>query len=484
MSYLIGCDIGTTSVKSIAFKINGEVIASFSEGYDMIHPAPNHTEQNPDLILNAVISTIRQICRLPGLAGIPEAISFSSAMHSLMLLDKHNERLTDLIIWADARSSALADEMRNSATGFEFYQRTGTPIHAMTPLSKLMWIKANNPTLYSSAEKFIGIKEYIIFKLTGQLLSDESIASATGLFNLRQRCWDKEILSYLGLPLKKLPDTADVTTQIPLPAGNLLALPADVPLVLGGSDGCLANLGSGAFYQGSMAATIGTSAAVRSCYDHVMLDDRMRTFCYIMDERHYISGGASNNGAVVFQWLKDQFFTGLSFGKVIEIAGEAEAGANGLCFLPFLLGERAPLWNAGATGGFLGLTLGHEKKHMVRAVMEGIIFNLYSVAKLVMDPSVTRGVYANGGFAKSDLWVRMVADIFGIPVWLNNTADAAAAGAALIGMRSLSAIDDYGSCKGFFSISREILPDPLLHEKYSESFETFHRFTSILYPER
>lgn len=482
MSYIIGCDIGTTSVKSIAFSSDGLVLASSTESYPMLHPKPDWSEQNPELIFNAVVNSINQIVlTLPG-SPPPEGISFSAAMHSIMALDKHHAPLSNLIIWADNRSAALAETLRASDLGSRFYQRTGTPIHAMTPLSKLLWIKKENPALFKRADKFIGIKDYIILRLTGQLICDESLASATGIFNLNTRQWDEEILSYLGLSSSKLPDTASTSTQIATPQGCPIAVPPGTPLILGASDGCLANLGSGALHSGSMALTIGTSAAVRICRDDVLIDPAMRTFCYILDEKQFVCGGPSNNGAVIFQWLKDNFFEDFTYEAVFKMAETIAPGCNGLLFLPFLLGERAPLWNAGAKGGFMNMDINHGRKHLVRAVMEGILFNVYTIAKIIMDGQPIEAVHANGGFARSSLWVKMLADILGIPIVLNNTSDAAAAGAALMGFKSLSVINSYDESPGFFLVQDTIQPDQDTHENYRNIYNKFQQTVEILYP--
>ena len=320
MAYVIGCDIGTTNVKTTAFDCEtGAIYATHSEGYPMQHPQSDRSEQDPDEIYTALCKCVHTVHIASKQQGRIVGISFSAAMHSVLALDKNGKKLTNLIIWADNRSAAIADALRSSSEGFKMYQNNGTPIHAMTPACKLLWLKEKEPTIFDSAAKFIGIKEYIIYKLTGSFLVDFSIASATGLFNIVEKKWDAFTLEYIGLPEAKLPKAVSPYHQEILGDGNDFGVPAGTPLVMGASDGCLANLGSGSIDTTSMTVTIGTSAAARVSSPKPYLDDKMRTFCYILDEETYIIGGPSNNGAVVFEWLKNTFFSHEDYEQVMAV---------------------------------------------------------------------------------------------------------------------------------------------------------------------
>jgi len=250
--------------------------------------------------------------------------------------------------------------------------------------------------------------------------------------------------------------------------------------VLGASDGCLANLGSGAIVPGTMAVTIGTSGAVRVASAQPFADEQMRTFCYILDKETYIIGGASNNGAVVFEWLKDHFFDKIDYEDLFKEAAEIPLGSDGLLCLPYLLGERAPLWNSAVRGGFLGLDIYHTPLHFVRAVMEGTLLNLFSIGKVLLENQKVKAIYANGGFAKSKTWVQMLADVFGITVNLNDTVETGSVGAALMGLKALGLIEDYADAKDFTQIGHIFKPNAANHKAYQELYKDFEAWAGIL----
>jgi gluconokinase len=480
MPYMIGCDIGTTNVKAVAFdSVSGNILASHSIGYDMVHPHPDWSEQDADEIFDATCQSLKAVFTAQAndkLLGV----SFSAAMHGLMALDHKGKRLTNLIIWADNRSSEIAASLKKSKVGKRIYKQNGTPIHAMTPLCKLMWMKQNQPDVFRGAGKFGGIKEYVILRLTGQFLVDYSIASATGLFDIRDLKWDENTLKRVGVKVGKLPQAVSPYHVVTLPEGNLAGLPAGAPLIMGASDGCLANLGSGAIGADAMAVTIGTSAAVRISLGKAYSDPEMRTFCYLLDEMTYIVGGPSNNGAVVFEWLMNTFFANEAYETVFKEAALIKPGSDGLLFYPYLLGERAPLWSSEVRGGFSGIDIQHTRSHFARAVMEGILFNLISIAGVLLQMQEIDTIYANGGFAKSTVWVQMLADIFGKKVVLNETVETGAAGAAMMGLKALGIYKEYAEMKAFTLVGQEFDADPAVHEKYKTASEKFVKGSKMM----
>jgi gluconokinase len=474
MPYIIGCDIGTTNVKTTAFDAKtGAILTSQSAGYEMFHKHPDWSEQHPDEIYDAVCKAVAAVAKICLNHGSVLGVSFSSAMHSVLAINEQGGLLSDLIIWADNRSAEIAGALRTTEEGQSMYQQNGTPIHAMTPACKLIWLRDNAPEVFGKASKFIGIKEYIIYRLTGQFVVDFSIASATGLFDIREKKWNARTLRYIGLDPQRLSKAVSPYHIEQLSEGNAFALPAGTPLVMGGSDGCLANLGSGAISASSKAVTIGTSAATRICSRNAYTDAQMRTFCYILDERTYVIGGASNNGGVVFEWLKNTFFKDLSYDKVFQQASEVAPGADGLVFFPYLLGERAPLWSSTVRGGFSGLDIQHTGANFVRAVMEGVLLNLFSVGQILLQQNQISTIYANGGFAQSSIWVQMLADVFGRPVALNDTVDTGTVGAAMLGLKAIGFYNHFSEMKFLTPVSVRFQPDPEKHQIYQSVFEKF-----------
>lgn len=476
MSYIIGCDIGTTNVKTVAFTIQGNLLVSHSQGYAMDHPEPDRSEQNPNEIIEAVFATIQQLVISCKDYGEVLGISFSSAMHSVMVVDSDARPITPLLIWADNRSSSIADELRKSEFGMQIYHQNGTPIHAMAPVCKLRWLKQHQPQLFTNDHKFIGIKEYVIARLTGKFLIDYSIASATGLFDIRKLHWNQETLNYIGMSEQQLSDPVSPYHQEVLLPANPLNLPAGTPLIMGASDGCLANLGSGAISPGTMAVTIGTSAAARICSPTAYTDEQMRTFCYVLDENTYVIGGATNSGGAVFEWMKKTLYPDVSYDQVFEEIQTINPGADALVFLPYLLGERAPLWSSTVRGGFYGLDIQHTRAHMARAVVEGILLNLFTLVKTVRDKQPITTCYANGGFAQSPVAMQLLSTIFGMKVLLNETVETSALGAALMGLKSLGIINSLAETESFQNVNQHLTPDPVIYRQYAHISDDFERF--------
>lgn len=457
-NYYIGVDIGTTSTKAVLFGEHGKVIQMHHVEYPLYSPAPSIAEQDPDEIFQAVLQTIREVI---GQAAIDSAkiqlVSFSSAMHSLILVDDKGKPLTRCITWADSRATKWADKIKKELNGLEIYKRTGTPIHPMSPLAKITWLKSDHHELFAKASKFIGIKEYVFYKLFHEYIIDYSIASATGLFNLEQLAWDKEALQVAGISeaqLSKPVPTTFIKRGLKQELAAELGLSPDTPCIIGASDGVLSNLGVGAIDPGVVAVTIGTSGAIRTVTNRPVTDPKGRIFCYALTENHWVVGGPVNNGGMTFRWVRDELASsevetakrlGIDpYDVLTKIASRVKPGADGLLFHPYLAGERAPLWNANAKGSFFGLGLHHKKEHMIRAVLEGVIFNLYTVMLALQELiGVPNKIHATGGFARSDLWRQMLADIFNHEVIIPESFESSCLGAIVLGMYALGKIDDF-----------------------------------------
>ncbi|GAA4447669.1 gluconokinase [Ravibacter arvi] len=476
MRYIVGCDIGTTSVKAVSFSLEGAILGSESIAYPMLHPAPAYAEQDPDEIFRHTVTVLKKL--IAGHDKSPVAVVFSSAMHSLMALDEHGVPGSSLIIWADNRSGDLADRLRNSAGGKAQYLRTGIPVHAMTPACKLLWVNLHKPDGLYRASRYLGIKDYVILRLTGRLVTDYSMAAAMGLLNIRTLEWDEETLTGLEITPGQLPEI--VSPYFSAPVTREWEILKDIPVIAGGSDGCLANLGSGAGGPGTLALTIGTSGAVRKTFKEVHLDLQMRTFCYPLDRDIMIVGGPTNNGGVVFQWLKDTFFADLTFEQMLEGAAAIAPGSEGLTFFPYLMGERAPLWDSAVRGNFHGIDIGHTRFHFARAVMEGILMNLYTIAGVLLEKEEAHILYANGGFAQSRVFVQMLADIFGMDVALNATNDAGCIGAALVGLRALGEIPDFSNVENFVKVAEIVKFNADVHAAYREVFDRFGKLLKTI----
>lgn len=440
--YMIGADIGTGSTKVIALLPDGSVPAVHQQGYPTRLPQPGHSEQDPSDILRAVEQGITKVVQQMGSA--PAGISFSSAMHSIMALDDRHQPLTPLIIWADNRSERIATALQPTEQGRALYRQTGVPVHPMAPLSKIAWIRQEAPEIFQRARMFVGIKEYILHRFTGRYVTDHSIASATGMFDIRQQQWSKEALDIAGITSAQLPEpvpTQHILHDLTAAAAARLGIPAGTPLVLGASDGCLAQLGSGALAPGHATLTIATSGAMRMTVPAPVTDPKQRLFNYILDNTHYITGGPVNNGGVVLQWFVRDFLQKKApedLNTAIQQALEIAPGAEGVICLPYLLGERAPVWDPHARGAFIGIQPQHTALHFLRAMLEGVAFGLLSIAEALQETAgPISKISVSGGFTNSPAWIQLMADIFRQPMYLRQEHDASAIGAAIMGYEAL-----------------------------------------------
>ncbi|MGO2083038.1 gluconokinase [Vagococcus sp.] len=493
--YIIGIDIGTTSTKAVLYSQRGDVIDYANIGYSLYQDEPDMAEQDVDEIFEAVVDGLTQVIRR---SDVPVTeivgVSFSSAMHSLILLDHEMKPITRSITWADNRATFYSDELKKSGLGQKIYEKTGTPIHPMAPLSKLLWIKNEKPDLFSKIHKVVGIKEYVLYRLFGELKMDYSIASATGLFNIFDLDWDSDVLEFLGLRRDQLPELVSTTYQMiglnPAYA-EVIGLPKEVPFIIGASDGVLSNLGVNAIEEGVLALTIGTSGAIRTVVNHPVTDPKGRLFCYVLTEDMYVLGGPVNNGGIVFRWVRDQLFTPEketaaqmkidSYDLLTDMAQKIPAGSDGLIFLPYLGGERAPLWNADARGTYFGLNRNHTRAHMLRSALEGIVFNLYTVLLALEEVSGSpKSIQATGGFARSNLWKQMLADIFERDVIIPESFESSCLGAAVLGLKSLGIVDDLSVVKDMVGTTHKHVPNEENFSAYRQLLPIFIRLSRIL----
>ncbi|MFS0594750.1 gluconokinase [Cytobacillus horneckiae] len=494
-NYMLGVDIGTTSTKAVLFSEKGQVIQQENIGYPLYTPDMSTAEQDPEEIFQAVIKSIANIMEKHSEKPL-SFISFSSAMHSLIAMDENNQPLTPCITWADNRSEAWAHKIKNELNGHEIYKRTGTPIHPMSPLSKMAWITNDRPEIANKAKKYIGIKEYIFKKLFDQYVVDYSLASAMGMMNLKNLDWDEDALKIAGVSrdqLSELVPTTKIFTNCHPHLAKKMGIDSQTPFVIGASDGVLSNLGVNAIRKGEIAVTIGTSGAIRTIIDEPQTDEKGRIFCYALTEKHWVIGGPVNNGGIVLRWVRDEFASsevetakrlGMDPYEVLtKIAERVRPGADGLLFHPFLAGERAPVWNPDVRGSFFGLTLSHKKEHMIRAALEGVIYNLYTVFLALMecmDGPVTR-IQATGGFARSEVWRQMMSDIFDSEVVVPESYESSCLGACILGLYAAGKIESFEAASSeMIGSTYKHTPNEEAAKEYRQLLPTFITLSRVL----
>ncbi|MGB8194722.1 MAG: gluconokinase [Chitinophagaceae bacterium] len=485
MNCVLGLDIGTTHSKAIALGVDGSILYEAKAGYPTMQFDAGQSEQDPELVFSAVLQLLQQsFIALNADTDMHRltAVCLSAAMHSLIAMDNAGNPLTNAYTWADTRSNKQALQLRSLPDAYTLYAATGTPIHPMSPLCKICWLREELPQIFISAGKFISIKEYIVFKLFGRYIIDHSMASATGMFDIHSLQWHAGAIEAAGIDIAQLSTPVPVThaeTELKEEYKKLLGLTSSVPFIMGASDGCLANLGTGAIGCGQAALTIGTSGAVRVVVNEAKPDADQRLFNYILTDSLYVTGGAVSNGGSALKWFAENFLQhGMSSADDIEwmlqLAMEVPVGSGGLIFLPYLSGERAPSWDATARGAFIGLQTSHGRAHLARAVVEGISFALYQVMEAMEE---TNGdiemVYASGAFAGSDTWVQLMSDLLNKNIIVSATSDASAIGAAFLGMRAIGQLQDWSLLKQWIPVGRTFIPNDSVHRQYQPYYQIF-----------
>ena len=482
MQHIIGIDIGTTHVKAVVASNAGKLLFETKAGYPTLNPSIGYHEQNPNDIFEAFLRVLGEAAESINDKSTIACISFSAAMHSLVAVDSEGKPLTALMTWADTRSNKYAQQLKETSRGKLIYERTGTPVHPMSPLCKIAWIKNELPGVFEKTFKFISGKEYIFYQLFDEFVIDHSIASATGLFDIHQLKWCDESLRFAGITEKQLSNpvaTTKVFTNLKGKYQQLLNLPPGIPFIIGASDGCLSNIGAGAVQPGELALTIGTSGAARKLSSQIVPDPGQRLFNYILDEKTFLTGGAINNGGIAVKWFVDVFMEAdLSneekMNSILQKAAKVSPGSEGLIFLPYLFGERAPVWDASAKGVFIGVSSMHKKEHFMRAVLEGISFSLLQIIKSIEESGeAVHTVFANGGFIQSSLWVSILADILNKKIVVSHAADASAVGAVFLAMKYLGILRDWQDVKTIVEADLQYDPDPLLHKEYLRNYAVF-----------
>jgi gluconokinase len=470
--YILGVDIGTGSTKAVACNFNGRILGSAQYHYPVSSPKPGYSEQDPELILSAFISCVKDMVIETGHA--PDAISFSSAMHSLIMVDIDGIPLAPMMTWADSRSEDIAAKLRASSQASHLYRTCGTPIHAMSPLSKLMWLRENEKELFAKAYKFISIKEYLWYFLFSEYRVDYSLASSSGMFDISALEWSEEALELAGTNATRLSVPVATTTYrdfIDPKAAELLTLPAKTPVIIGASDGGCANLGSFVNKPGVASLTIGTSGAVRITSNVPVIDDTAMVFNYLLDTHTYVCGGAINNGGIALDWLLKTFLPGATYKEAFEQIATIQAGSNGLLFLPYLYGERAPLWDTKTCGTFFNIKPEHTHTHFLRAGLEGICFALNDVLQTLEKASSTiEQVHISGGFISSEVWTQLLADITGKKLLIIQQEDASAIGAVFLAMKALNLPPVQQPVS-----DAVIIPDMNNHTIYQKNFTVFKK---------
>ncbi len=490
--YIIAYDLGTTGNKSTVFDEDGKLITSAFSGYETYYPDTNWVEQDPEAWWEAVCKATKIMLEESKINPSKIAcLTFSGQMMGCVPVDREGNPLGRAIIWADQRGIKQAERLV-LALGQDFiYQSVGHRPSASYSAAKIMWIKDNQPDRFKDIYKMLHAKDFIIARMTGNYYTDYSDASGTNLFNLDKLEWADGIIEAAGLSKDILPEavpSTEIVGKLKKSIADKLGLVEGIPVVIGGGDGSCAAAGAGVINAGLAYNYLGSSSWIGLATERPIIDPDMKTFNWV----HVVPGLYSPTGTMQaagasYQWLRDVLCPleqmiaeekGVSPYQVMDEEAETiPPGSENLLYLPYLMGERSPHWNPAARGAFIGLTIKHNRNHMVRAVMEGVGFNL----KIILNAFLNQGANIDeirliGGGAKGSVWRRILADIFNRPLIIPDKLDEATSmGAALTGGVGIGLYNDFGFINQMFKVKENITPDQESITIYDDLYPVFKK---------
>jgi len=491
MQVLLGIDIGTSGCKALLIDVNGKVVATDTATYPLSRPKPGWTEQDPELWVEGARQAVAGV-----LAKAPKveilSIGLSGQMHGLVPLDASNKVLRPAILWNDQRNKAECEHIVDVAGGLDgLLAATNNRMLVGYTGGKILWMQRHEPDLFSRMKTVLNPKDYLRLRLTGEIASEVSDASGTGLFDVRSRQWANSLIEKIGINPNILPPVYEsqvISGRVSEEGAKLFGIPVGVPVAGGGGDSVIQTFGSGVIAPGELQTTLGTAGILAAALDAPQdnPDGRLQVFCNVTADKWHCMGVSLNAGGAM-TWFREAFCRGadgqpLSFDQIVANAAASTAGARGLLFLPYLYGERCPHPDPTARGALIGLTARHDYGDIARSVMEGIVHALADMYAL-MKPMGIQGqiIKASGGGAKSALWRQIQADIFGCKViTTEGAAEGAAFGAALVAGLAIDVWPDVNSAmKNCRSITCE-QPNLETLEVYTQAHELYRSLYPLL----
>lgn len=481
MSYYLGIDLGTSSVKSLLMDNNGQIVGTSQVGYDIVKLKLSYAEQDMEVLWEAAKRTIADLVkRYPAETAGIQGISYSGQMHGLVIVDQNGKPIRNAVIWADQRSEQEIQEVYEMI-GKEKYRNTVlNSLSTGFMIASLMWVKNNEPSNYEKIRYVMFPKDYIRYRMCGEFGTDMSDASSGAIFDTKHRQWAFDLIDRLGIRREIFPDcfesceTAGTVTE---ECAAETGLRAGIKIAFGGGDTLMQAVGNGIVEPGVLAANIGTACQICGGFYEPVYDPEFRTntFCHVKKDLWMLMG-AHLSGGVAMKWLMNQILKMDSFDEMTALAGTVPPGSEGLVFLPYLSGERTPHNDPNARGIYFGMTLKHERAHMIRSTMEGIIFGLRTSIEIFKGLGVQYDrVIASGGGARGHLFREMQADIFDCDIYTNQGSEQAGIGAAITAAVACGEYTDYKeACERLVHMKDEIItPNPRNQRLYEEQFEIY-----------
>ncbi len=492
MGFYIGVDLGTSSLKTIIIDEGGRMVGIDSENYQFSSPYNNYAEQDPDDWWKACVKTIQGAMHKANITGDEvKGISFSGQMHGLVALDKNLKPVRPAILHCDARSIRQIEGLKSLFSREEICNLMMNPVYTGFLLPSLLWVRENEPENYEKISYVCLPKDYLKVKLTGEVTSDYADASATLVFDIKRGRWSKEILEKTDLPREWFPEcyeTTDVVGKVSTRAAEETGLAAGTPVIAGGGDQVMQQIGNGITKVGQASANIGTSGQVSFQSNIPILNPKLSTNTFIGYKKdRWFTMGAIMNAGLCFKWF-NSIFEKVDYEELNRDISNVEPGSGGVIFLPYLNGERTPHLDPNLSGAFLGVNLNTGKSQLERAVMEGVSFAMNQCIEVCEELGLTADtIIASGGGSHSVPWLQIQADVYNKPLKVADTDEQAGLGAAIaagVGAGAFKNIEE--ACISAVRYKDfEVIPDPKSHEIYMEYYriykEAFHKCCDTLH---
>ena len=486
--YWLGLDVGTGGSRALLVDERGALHASFTEPHEeMRMERPLWAEQRPENWWDAARAAIQGVLHESQVNGASvRGVGLTGQMHGLTLLDAEDRVIRPALIWCDQRSQPQVDWINRHAGADFVLAAIANPMLTGFTLPKLLWVRDHEPANYARVRHVLLPKDYVRFELTGEYASDVSDASGTGLFDVVQRKWSYELVDRVQVDRAVLPAVAEsraITGRIHSRAAALTGLAAGTPVVAGAGDQAASAVGNGIVEAGIASCTIGTSGVVfahlvEPAYDRA---GRIHTFCHAVENAWHVMGVTQGAG-LSLQWFRNQFAPGTPYEDLIAEA--TQASAEGLFWLPYLMGERTPHLDALARAGWIGITAKHTRGDLIRALLEGVCFSQRDGLDVITALGVAvDSIRLSGGGARSAMWRQMFADIFNKPVVTLETQEGSAYGAALLAMTGTGVFSSVPeACKAVIREVESIRPRAAEAERYGRAHEIYQSLYPALRP--
>jgi len=441
MSLVLVVDVGTTNIKAGLVDREGKLLSHSSENLELERPERGAAEHDPQELVRSFISIIRDTAE--GYEDRVEVVGLTGYQFGFLPLDENMEPLTGIMTLMDERSKSVMPEFQKREDLVKIYRRTGCPPLFPYLLPKLIWLKERKPEIFRESEYFADIKSFLTEKLIGKFVTDPGIASSSQLFNINELDWDGELLDIVGLRREQLPEVRageEILGKMGSEMAEKLNLSREVKVIPGVYDGGAMVLGLGGVSGEQGVCNLGTTAMIRTCSDEPVLDDprKRRLQTYSLLPGKWAVGGAINNAGIGLKWVRENLHDGEGYSEIVRLAAEAETGAGGLFSLPYFTGERDPRIGNMATASFFGLKEYHGRKHLVRAILEGVGYSLNFVREVMTENGIEfNGIRIGGAGTRTDLWPQIIADVTNIPVQKTLTEDTTLIGEAMLAYKAL-----------------------------------------------